>query len=517
MKKSILFIVLSIFIFQATINNEQIFAQTDGTLDNTFGTGGKVLTPIGSQDAASKAVALQADGKIVVAGWSYNSGIYDEIAVVRYNSNGTIDNTFGTAGIAIGNPGIYSDAYAIKVQSDGKILIAGVTENGADNDFILIRFNTDGTPDNTFGTSGITTTDFGSTDDKAFAIALQSNGKIVLAGQTFDGTNFKIAMARYNTDGTLDNTYGSSGKIVESLSTADDLATALALQPDGKIVVTGYTWNGTNSDIALLRYATDGTLDNTFGTGGVTKLDISSSDNYGYALALQTDGKIVVTGTTAAGTGDYSVSRFNANGTVDNTFGTNGSVITDFNGLNDESYAVIIQTNGKIVAAGFSLIPGGNNDFSLARYNSNGTLDTLFGTSGKVITPVGTNDDWAYSMLLQPDGKIVVAGYSINGSGDDDIAVVRYFISPTGITDINSEGNDVNLYPNPANNYISINAGAQTKENIVSIFNVQGQLVFSQPLLNTPATLDITTLAKGVYTIKISNTERTIIKKFVKE
>ncbi len=508
---------LTFIMFQAASNQQLLFAQTDGTLDNTFGTGGKVFTPIGSQDAAANAVALQSDGKIVVAGWSYNSGIYDEIIAARYNANGTIDNTFGTAGIVVGNPGNYADGYAVAVQSDGKILLAGLAEIGANNDFVLIRLNTDGSTDNTFGTSGMVTTDFAGGDDRAFAIAIQTDGKIVLAGQAYNGSDLDIALARYNTNGTLDNTFGTSGKITKAIGTGDELAYAVALQTDGKIVVCGSCWNGTSYDLALLRYTTNGTLDNTFGTSGVETLDVGGNDNYGIGLALQTDGKIVTCGYTAVGTGDFAISRFNTNGTLDNTFGTTGTVITDFNTSNDAPYSVIIQLNGKIVVAGTTSVGGSSVDFALARYNTDGTLDNTFGTSGEAITPVGPGNDWTTSMVLQPDGKVVVAGYGYNASSTDVIEVVRYFISPTGINEIQDENDNTIIYPNPAKNSITVTTSLQAKDNILSIYNIQGQLVFTQPLLSNKADINIENLATGVYTIKISNTENTVIKRLVKE
>ncbi|MEI8201701.1 MAG: T9SS type A sorting domain-containing protein [Bacteroidota bacterium] len=508
---------LTFAILQITINSQTLHAQTDGTLDNSFGTAGKVTTSIGNQDAVAYSVALQADGKIVAAGWSYTNGIYNIISVTRYKTNGNIDSTFGTAGIAFGPATNYSDAYATAIQTDGKILVAGFTENGSDNDFVLLRFNTDGTLDNTFGTAGATSTDFGSVEDRAFAMAVQTDGKIVLAGQMGNGSNLDIALARYNTNGTLDNTFGIGGKLSKAIGSGDDVANCIAIQADGKIVIGGYSWNGLNYDMAVLRYSNLGVLDNTFGTNGVIIKDIGSTDNYAYALALQTDSKIVVAGTATLATGDFSVVRLNSNGGLDNTFGTNGVVTTDFNGLNDEARAVIIQGNGKIVLAGFSSISGSNIDIALTRYESNGTLDNTFGINGKVTTPVGNSNDWAYAMLLQTDAKIVVAGNILNDLGTDDIALVRYYVSPTNVNDIHAENENISIYPNPAKNKISIQTTFPSKENMLSIYNTQGQLLYTKEMINNQLDLNIEKLAAGVYTLKITNSESTIIKKFIKE
>ncbi len=516
MKKTLYIIGLSITIFLSTVINQQLSAQTNGSLDNTFGIGGKVMTPVGNNDVGANAVAIQSDGKIVTAGWSYN-GIDDDFAIVRYNTNGTLDNTFGTSGVVIANPsGSTDNAYSVVIQGDGKIVIAGTEELGANFDFAVQRYNSDGTIDNSFGTAGNITTDINGGDDRVFSTALQSDGKIVVAGISFNGTNYDFAVARYNTNGTLDNTFGTGGKIITSISNSDDKAYSVVIQPDGKIIVTGSCWNGSNYDFAVVRYNTLGIPDNTFGTSGIVKTDINNSDDFAYAAALQSNGKIVVTGTSATGNGDFIVVRYNTDGTLDNNFGTSGKAITDFNGNDDEPYAVVINGNGKIFVAGFSHISGSNIDIAVASYNTNGTLDNTFGTGGKVTTSVGTADDWAYSMALQSDGKIVVAGYSVDGSDNNDISLVRYFVTSTGINDVVNQNDNVIIYPNPAENNITVKTLAQSKDDIVSIYNIQGQLI-QQELLNVKAEINISNLEKGVYFINISNTETTIVKRFVKE
>jgi len=234
-------------------------------------------------------------------------------------------------------------------------------------------------------------------------------------------------------------------------------------------------------------------------------------------VTLQGDGKIVTTGTSAVGNGDFVVIRYNINGTLDNNFGTLGIITTDFNGNDDEPYSVVIQGDGKIVVAGLTHITGVNLDFAVARYNSGGTLDNTFGTGGKVTTPVGTANDWATSMALQSDGKIVVAGYIDDGAGTDDIAIVRYFVTPLGINNMNSQCDNLILYPNPANNMITVKTVPTTKDDFASIYNIQGELIQQKLLQNTKTEIDISNLAKGMYVVKVSNMETTIVKHFVKE
>ena len=223
-----------------------------GDLDPTFGIGGKVTTGIGTDDYGY-AVAIQADGKLVVAGET-NNGINYDFALVRYNANGTLDATFGTGGkvtTAVGT----SDgaAYALAIQADGKLVVAGATNNGINYDVALVRYNANGTLDATFGTGGKVTTAIG-TLDYAYALAVRPDGKLVAAGETFNGSTADFALARYNANGTLDPTFGTNGTVKTAIGTRDDAASALAIQADGKLVAAGETDNGTNYDFALARY-----------------------------------------------------------------------------------------------------------------------------------------------------------------------------------------------------------------------------------------------------------------------
>ena len=225
-----------------------------GSLDTTFNTNGKVTTPIGSGSRAH-AIAIQTDGKIVVAGNAGN-GTNIDFALARYNKNGSLDTTFDTDGIVTtpigsGNNG----AYAIAIQTDGKIVVAGYAGNGTPyRIFALARYKTDGSLDTTFNTNGKVITPIGSGNNGAYAIAIQTDGKIVVAGYALKGTNFDFALARYNTDGSLDRTFDTDGKVTTPIGSDDDFAHAIAIQTDGKIVVAGDAYNDTNSDFALARY-----------------------------------------------------------------------------------------------------------------------------------------------------------------------------------------------------------------------------------------------------------------------
>ena len=321
---------------------------------------------------------------------------------------------------------------------------------GGSYDFALARYNTDGTLDATFGSGGKVTTyttAYYFSIGSAKAVAIQSDGKIVVAGYIYNSpqhvssNQHDFALVRYNTDGTLDATFGSGGIVVTALRPGKDnndmdYAHAVAIQADGKIVAAGSTGphpNGsydpkavTTDNFALVRYNTNGTLDTSFGAGGIVTADIGTNNDKAYAVAIQSDGKIVAAGYaySSVSNANFALARFNTNGTLDANFGTAGKVTTDIGTGESYAYGVAIQSDGKIVAAGVK----NGYYFALVRYNTNGTLDTTFGTGGMVTT---TNYDKAYAVAIQSDGKIVAAGYcnietGVWTSPDSGFFVVRY-------------------------------------------------------------------------------------------
>lgn len=392
----------------------------NGSLDNSFNGIGKVITDFGGDDVISS-IAIQNNGKIVAAGSTkLDSNSNGDIAIARYNSNGSLDNTFSNDGKAkefyiLGA----SVVNAIGVQNDGKVVTGGYTYDANDKEFIinlfaLARYKADGSLDNTFGEKGIVTTRFNSID-QIRALAIQKNGKIVAAGSSADFANDHVdfAIARYNTDGSLDSTFGNHGK-VRTQFLDEDRANSVAIQDNGKIVVAGFTYGSEDLDIAIARYNTDGSLDETFGEGGRVIKDVSDgydNDN-AKAVAIQSNGKILITGETSnsALTGPQIVLiRFNSNGSLDNSFGNKGLVITNIrNGV--LAKALAIQTDQKIVVAGNTNVRNyTNSDFILLRYLANGSLDQSFGSDGKVVTDFRTIDE-ASALGIQSDGKLIVAG-----------------------------------------------------------------------------------------------------------
>ena len=407
----------------------------DGDLDTTFDTDGIVTTRtgIGHTYQFVRSIALQSDGKIVATGYSEITGNGYDFAIVRYNANGTLDTTFGGGdGIVTTDFGNSDNAaLSMALQSDGKIVVAGFSINAGTNfDIAVGRYNADGTPDTSFGTGGLVMTDFGNSDNAAVSVVLQSDGKIVAAGYSITGGSQDFAVVRYNTNGSLDTSFDTDGKVTTAIGASDDYVNSIALQSDGKIVVAGNASISGHSDFAVVRYNGNGTPDTSFSGGKVTT-NINGRDSDAGSMALQSDGKIVVAGGTSSITGpyDFSLVRYNADGTPDTSFGTGGTVITALSVGYDYAIAMTLQNDGKIVATGLSNISGVNN-VALLRYNANGTLDTSFNGDGIVTTQIGNWDSFASAIALQSDGKIVAAGAaSISNNYDFEFAVVRYLTS----------------------------------------------------------------------------------------
>ncbi len=400
-----------------------------GSLCLDFGTGGLVSTdfPGGGPDGAN-AVVLQPDGKIIAVG-NAQSGGNNEFGLARYNSDGSLDATFGTGGlVTTGFPGGGPDeANAAVLQPDGKIIAAGQARMGGNNEFALARYNSDGSLDPTFGTGGLVTTDLASgNNDFANAVVLQPDGKIIAAGQARVVNNESFGLARYNSDGSLDSTFGTGGIVITTISGGIDRANAVVLQPDGKIIAVGQARVGGNNDFALLRYNSDGSLDATFGTGGLVTTGFpGGGPDEANAAVLQPDGKIIAVGrANVMGNNNFALARYNSDGSLDGTFGTGGLVTTAFSALSDFANAVVLQPDGKIIAVGQGR-PGGDPDFALARYNSNGSLDSTFGTGGLVTTDFFGGIDLANAALLQSDGKIIAVG-SADVGGNTNFALACY-------------------------------------------------------------------------------------------
>jgi uncharacterized delta-60 repeat protein len=344
---------------------------------------------------------------------------------------GQLDTAFGGDGRVATDVTARGDmGTTVAVQADGKIVVAGGAGWNRNPRFVLVRYNADGTLDTSFGGDGRVTTDFTPAEDAAWGIAIQADGKIVAAGDAALGTgNSRFAVARYNADGTLDTSFGGDGKVTTQFTRRDDPVAGLAMQPDGKIVVSGgAAYDGPNPNFALARYNSDGTLDTSFGGDGKVTTDFVGRHDFANAVAIQADGKVVAGGLAGfsrrRGRAQFGLARYNADGTPDTAFSGDGKLTTNFTRGNDSVQGVAIQSDGSIVTVGIAAFNSSNATFALARYTQNGTLDASFGGDGKVRTAFNRSAAYAYDVVLQPDGKIVAGGVAAGRGGR--FAIARY-------------------------------------------------------------------------------------------
>jgi uncharacterized delta-60 repeat protein len=436
-----------------------------GALDPTFGNGAGYVTtsPTNGADVVHAAL-IQPDGKILAAGTvmivtvKKNYSVLDaqDFGVVRYNANGSLDTSFGSGGQALAsfgsvnlnpsvkNPSVWANAYAAALYpqagtvNDGKIVLSGAetvsTGSSTQGFVVLARFNTNGTLDTTFGNQGEVTTSPGSSGAEG-AVAVQPDGKIVAAW----GSSTGFELARYNPNGSLDTTFGSGGEVATSFGQRS-YANALLLQPDGKLIAFG----DNSSSWEVVRYNPNGSLDTSFGTGGIVSgpSGTSSSSNGAsaalYPAGTANAGKIVVDGWTATG---WGMARYNPDGSLDGTFGSGGQVLPTVGSPG----AIAIAADGKLVVASAS-----NSIQAVLRFNGDGSADSTFGTGGVVTTAIGTGSSWAGAVALLSNGAIVTAGTATIGT-KQDFTAARYLPSEpeigsfTANPDLATAGSSVTL------------------------------------------------------------------------
>ena len=406
-------------------------------LDPSFGGEGIVRTPVPGPtpeqiNNPANAVALQPDGRIVAAGGAL-AGPDVGFMLARYEPDGSLDETFGGDGVVLtgfGWPGV-DVALDVVVQGDGKIVAAGSADGSTG--FALARYNADGTLDTAFNGGGTVTTAVGTGANGASAVALVPDGRIVAGGSARTASG-DFAAVRYQADGTLDTSFGGTGVVTVDIAGADDIVLDAVAQPDQsgamRTVLGGFTWNGSDYDFAMMRLDEAGARDVTFGGGdGVVTTDVgTSTSDVISALASQGDGRIVAAGRSTASAQDssFALARYNLDGSLDSTFGGDGTVTTNFDKFGDVATGVAIRPDERIVAVGTTTDQFDLTDFAMASYLPNGEPDTAFAPGGTITTRVGSFSDGAADVALQPDGRIVVAGASTLDPPRSDFVLVRY-------------------------------------------------------------------------------------------
>ena len=466
--------------------------------DPTFGVGGKTIVPISSTSEGSfSSIALQPDGRIIAAGI-----IMGKATIARFKENGTPDTSFATNGFYTGPN--YSRIYDLALQPDGKIVAAGnVMTSFGNDDFLAIRLTSSGSPDLTFGSTGIVNIEVSGYNDRCHSVALQGDGKIVMAGE---GGSFKVGVSRLQATGIVDSSFGVNGVVVDI--GAAILGDGLAIAPDGKIVVGGHGLATQDYALMVIRYSTDGTRDTSFDhTGLVYTIAGEPESNFGASLSVQPDGKILMAGTgsfTPNGA-NFVVVRYNSDGSLDPTFGSSGIAHVDVPGGNDALGRMYLKPDGKMLLVGSSESTSGKKDIAIACMKDNGIKDDLFGSAGAIVTAIRDISDYGADIVLQTDNKVVIAGTSFENIGSTwygEPAIARYMTIVSGIDVIvETENSRIVLYPNPAST--ETNVISPRSEKIVSIcaFDSQGRKI--ELKIQVQGTINIDQLPSGHYTFKI--------------
>ena len=517
------------FIFSlCLILSFNVIGQTAGMLDSTFNGTGRIQSSNIFQDIYND-VRIQSDQKIVASGVSLNSSYTGCVVVDRWNTDGSADTSFGTNGrvqLFIGNDSYAYDSY---IRNDGKIIVAGIAYGHIGGfGVVLLQLNPNGSLDSTFGLNGVTIVDLTINDDFASAMAVQSDGKILISGTYTDTIYRNVPMVmRFTEQGQIDSTFGINGRAEIAVTGTDNELTSISVMGDGRIVAAGhYETAFTFFDVLLIRLLPNGDLDSTFGTDGVVIQSLTAGVEESFGMQLAANGKIVITGETTLPDFSFDVllMQFDSTGALDAGFGNNGAV-TFNNGVNDIGLDLEIQSDNKILVCGTS---GGSwfddRDFLLMRYNQDGTPDYTFGDSGVVYTQIDSSFDEANAMALQEDGKIVLAGKANDGVTNLDFAITRYYNDLYTVVQENPLGQNFSLYPNPIEQSSALHLSLETNKIdrlFVEWFSIDGRLAGKNESISlSSGKNDISLLVpqgikKGVYFVRLSGTNLNFVQRVV--
>lgn len=495
----------------------------DGILDNSFDMDGLVTMDINNSNDVMKSIITQADGKIIVAGYTSDM-VIDKFCLVRFNSNGMVDNSFGSNGVVITTFAYTSIASDVALQNDGKIIVAGHTWGGSENNFALARYNSNGVLDASFGNLGTVSTPFSSKNAVARTLKIQTDGKIVVGGHVYSSNNDfdEFAIARYNTNGSLDVTFGTGGQVATSFGIGTkNWINSIQLQNNGKIVAGGFS----NNFFALARYNLNGTLDLTFGINGlITTIIPNTTQGIINSIALDTDESIFAGGfstdTINNGTNNSTIVKYDSLGNPDSTFGMNGILVTNISAENDVIADILIQADNKLLMAGSSS-ENSVFQFAIARFDSTGNPDSTFGANGVVKTLVNPNFNQLEAITLQSDGKVLTTGFIDNYPYD--LAIARYTSTILSTQESESLLEDVSIYPNPTRDKVQITFTLKRGGEVsIKLFDSNTRLLQVNKLHSiqnkkNQETFQLDNYSDGVYFIKISTSFSNQMIKIIKE
>lgn len=491
-------------------------SQLNGTMDATFASGGIFTHDFGSVDVLY-GVEVQDDGKIVAAGVALDANYAGEMKVIRLLNNGTPDPEFGDAGIVALPLNNESYGYDLLIKENGQILIAGIS---AIQPYVyamsVTQLNTDGSVDSGFGTNGTTIINLGAGDEYAYAMTLQSDGKILLAGNALDANYYNVpTVIRLTAEGDLDTSFSGDGVAQYPVTETENELRCIAVQSDGKIVTGGhYAPNLFDVNVLLLRFNEDGTLDETFGVAGAVKdtITVYGADEC-YGLVIDNEDNIIITGyaSTIAGW-DAFVKKYDSEGSVDNTFGTDGITFSGFE-ASDVAYGIVQSPNlGFLVTGTAGNFP--DETFALWRLNTDGSFNTDFGTDGAVYTNIGVEPEEANALAVQDDSHVIIAGKTRGETTNFDFAVLRYNDAPAAVDEISDLG-DWSVYPNPVrsgNRIMFTSNSANNRLERIELFDTEGKMIQSESSTNSGngSFMLSNRISAGAYQVRLYTTEKTM-------
>lgn len=378
---------------------------TPGALDTSFS--GDGIKTIFTGGATAQAVAIDAQDRILVAGYTF--GANHDVAIARLRPGGALDGSFSGNGRVRIDLGASEHALDIAVAPDGKIVVVGERSTPQGASWFVIRLGPGGVRDDSFGGDGVLITDFGRPFEHATAVAVQSNGKLLVGGSVSNGTTESWALARYLSGGALDPSFGGDGRVTLSLSSSGEQIQDLVVRSSG-ILAGGYAESDFLPRFAIAKLHFDGSRVAAFGTNGVRLVDLGIGADSAYGLTVQADGKPVLAGYASQnGLADWGVVRLHAGGGLDGSFGGDGVVTTAFTSAYELGASVAIQPDGRILVAGKARGPSGTDDLAVVRYRTDGGLNLSFSGNGKALFNPFGEDDAARDIVVH-DGKIIVVG-----------------------------------------------------------------------------------------------------------
>lgn len=462
-----------------------------GSLDPTFNTTGYQIQPVNTGDGAQK-ILVQDDQKVLLIGFSFDANYVAHTIVKRFLPDGSVDAAFGDNGTASYVVSFEADTYSAILTPAGKILLAGTTDDYQSQQILLIQLNEDGSKDLAFGDQGVVVQSIGlvteNGHDNAYDVALDAAGNIVICGSSYD-ENFvpRPIVSRFSPAGVLDTTFGVDGVATIPVNAVGSNAfKGVVIQPDGKIVASGYFGNTELWYVMLVvRFNTDGSLDPTFGDAGIVKYNYSNVDDEGEDLKLTPDGSILVCGISATASYNYSalLVKFNPAGALDLSFGSEGVVFEDL-GTFDFASNLAVMPDGGIVMTGTSGSAPPSINFGIAawKYTASGTPDMTFGTGGVSLPVIPTYGAMIYAMGVQADGKILVGGQARTSSNQNYFLLARLENDfSIGVPEL-SGNTAAMVFPNPAT--ASSTLSMQISETVqpdaqISLYAADGRLVFT--------------------------------------